>query len=221
MIKQNKLLVTIVATVLLGAGAVAVASKSLSSQGDSKQATSSSATPTAKDTSWRDNAVSEGKIADSADAGSSASSSSSAASSNNEQSSSSRSSSSSSNTSSNTLTEDDFRESDDMAYRMIALYGLMNGDASWKALQSASTITFTRQSDSVPTFVATGSNGSTTKAYYRYVMSSSDTESQKKPLSFSKDDASQYRATVSDVLNCANANGGRATIEKLNFKLVN
>lgn len=220
MIKQNKLLVTVIATAILGAGAVAVASKNLSDQSDrSKTASSSTTDATTKDTSWKDNVVNENGGSESASSAAASSSSDSSSAAKGSQSAGKGSSSSSSQ--SNTLTEDDFRSSDDLAYRMIALYGMLNGDASWKALQSAKGITMTRQSDSVPTFAVTATSGGNTTAYYRYAMTSNDTEAQKKPLSFSKNDASQYRASVADVLTCVNANGGRATIQKLNFKLVN
>ncbi|MBS9334883.1 hypothetical protein LQZ24_02365 [Fructobacillus sp. M1-13] len=220
MIKQNKLLVTIVLTIVVGTGAVVLTTKKLNSSANLELVKkSASQSSSSKDGSWKKNAVSEGTIVDDSDQNTNADTKEGA---NNHSSAngSSSSSSSSSNSTSNTLTEDDFRSSDNLAYRMLTLYGMVNGDSSWKALQSASGITMTRQSDSTPTFVATATNGGSTKAYYRYVMNSNDTESQKKPLSFSKDDDGQYRATVSDVLSFVNANGGRSTVEKLNFKLI-
>ncbi|CAK1226383.1 hypothetical protein [Fructobacillus tropaeoli] len=125
--------------------------------------------------------------------------------------------------SSNTLTVDDFRSSDDVAYRSIALYGMAHGDAQWQQLSSAQKkgIVMTKvTNEDNPTFVAKAV-GSTTGAYYRFIMNdSTTTQSTSKPLSFSQIDATQYRASIADVLNYVNQVGGRQAIQKLNFQLI-
>lgn len=233
MVKQNKLLVTMLSTAILAVGAVTLIVKDINSSASDRSQTSSSgkkssssSSATAKH-SWEKNAQEEGLMADGSSVKSTNSSESDSSSTSTAKSGSSSSSSSNSNSSqkgttiANTLTEDDFRSSDDLAYRMIALYGMVNGDASWKALKSASSLVMTRQSDSVPTFLVTDGQSGKGSAYYRYVMSSNDTEVQDKPLSFSKNDAKKYRATLEDVIDFVNAQGGRAVVERLNFKLVN
>lgn len=217
MVRQKKFLVTVFVTIILTAGAATLAVRDLdSSTADGEKTERSSSKSSTKDTSWKKNIQSEGTVDEEVDESGSSSST---------QASSKQSSASKGDSSvvqqSNTLNEDDFRSSDDLAYRMIAIYGMVHGDSSWKGLASASGITMTRQPGSAPVFIATDTKGGKYKAYYRYVMSSNDTESQKQPLSFSENDAKEYRATVDDVLNYANANGGRTTVEKLNFKLVN
>lgn len=219
MVRQKKFLVTVFVTIILTAGAATLAVRDLdSSTADGEKTERSSSKSSTKDTSWKKNIQSEGTVDEEVDESSSSSSSKAGKSSGSDSSSD---QSSSKVQQSNTLTEDDFRSSDDLAYRMIAIYGMVHGDSSWKGLVSATGITMTRQSGSAPVFIATDTNGGKYKAYYRYVMSSNDTESQKQPLSFSENDAKEYRATLDDVLNYVNANGGRATVEKLNFKLVN
>lgn len=219
MVRQKKFLVTVFVTIILTAGAATLAVRDLdSSTADGEKTERSSSKSSTKDTSWKKNIQSEGTVDEEVDESSSSSSSKAGKSSGSDSSSD---QSSSKVQQSNTLTEDDFRSSDDLAYRMIAIYGMVHGDSSWKGLASATGITMTRQSGSAPVFIATDTNGGKYKAYYRYVMSSNDTESQKQPLSFSENDAKEYRATLDDVLNYVNANGGRATVEKLNFKLVN
>lgn len=234
MVKQKKLLVTLLSTVILAAGAVTIIVKDIDSSASdrgrtssgSKKGTSSSSSSSGKQ-DWEKNAQAEGVVADDSTVASSSSATASSSSSSEVKGGASASASSSTGHSqkgtsaANTLTEDDFRSSDELAYRMITLYGLVNGDASWKALKSASSLTMTRQSDTIPTFLVTNGQSGKGAAYYRYVMSSNDTEVQDKPLCFSKNDAKKYRASVEDVVDFVNAQGGRAVVERLNFKLVN
>lgn len=235
MVKQKKLLVTLLSTVILAAGAVTIIVKDIDSSASdrgrtssgSKKGTSSSSSSSSGKQDWEKNAQAEGVVADDSTVASSSSATASSSSSSEVKGDASASASSSTGHSqkgtstANTLTEDDFRSSDELAYRMITLYGLVNGDASWKALKSASSLTMTRQSDTIPTFLVTNGQSGKGAAYYRYVMSSNDTEVQDKPLCFSKNDAKKYRASVEDVVDFVNAQGGRAVVERLNFKLVN
>ncbi|CAK1234780.1 hypothetical protein [Fructobacillus cardui] len=127
---------------------------------------------------------------------------------------------------SNTLTQDDFRSSDDLAYRMIALYGLAHGDDQWQKLslmQSKGIVLTKVANQSNPTFIAkvvgdTGNDG----AYYKYLMSDTSTASQSgtKPMSFSQNNTTDYRASITDVLNYANSIGGRSVVQKMKFQLV-
>lgn len=234
MVKQKKLLVTLLSTVILAAGAVTIIVKDIDSSASdrgrtssgSKKGTSSSSSSSGKQ-DWEKNAQAEGVVAYDSTVASSSSATASSSSSSEVKGDASASASSSighsqkGTSAANTLTEDDFRSSDELAYRMITLYGLVNGDASWKALKSASSLTMTRQSDTIPTFLVTNGQSGKGAAYYRYVMSSNDTEVQDKPLCFSKNDAKKYRASVEDVVDFVNAQGGRAVVERLNFKLVN
>lgn len=236
MVKQKKLLVTLLSTVILAAGAVTIIVKDIDTSasdrsktisGGKKGSNSSSSSSAASKHAWEKEAQGEGLVADDSTVSTSSSAATSSASGSEAKGSTSSSANSNAKSSqkgaavSNTLTEDDFRSSDDLAYRMITLYGLVNGDASWKALKSASSLVMTRQSDSIPTFRVTNGQSGKGAAYYRYVMSSNDTEVQDKPLSFSKSDAKKYRASVEDVVDFVNAQGGRAVVERLNFKLVN
>ncbi|CAK1247902.1 hypothetical protein IV71_GL000449 [Fructobacillus fructosus KCTC 3544] len=235
MVKQKRLLVTLLSTVILAAGAVTIIVKDIDSSASdrgrtssgSKKGTSSSSSSSSGKQDWEKNAQAEGVVADDSTVASSSSATASSSSSSEVKGDASASASSSTGHSqkgtstANTLTEDDFRSSDELAYRMITLYGLVNGDASWKALKSASSLTMTRQSDTIPTFLVTNGQSGKGTAYYRYVMSSNDTEVQDKPLCFSKNDAKKYRASVEDVVDFVNAQGGRAVVERLNFKLVN
>ncbi|CAK1229477.1 hypothetical protein R53140_OCIKHKEL_00363 [Fructobacillus fructosus] len=234
MVKQKKLLVTLLSTVILAAGAVTIIVKDIDSSASDRSRTSSGSKKGASGSSsssgkqdWERNAQVEGLVADDSTVEPSSSAAPSSSSSSQVEGDASASASSSTGHSqkgtstANTLTEDDFRSSDDLAYRMITLYGLVNGDASWKALKSASSLTMIRQSDDTPTFLVTNGQSGKGAAYYRYVMSSTDTAIQDKPLSFSKSDVKKYRASVEDVVDFVNAQGGRAVVERLNFKLVN
>ncbi len=233
-VKQKKLLVTLLSTAILAAGAVTIIVKDIDSSVSDRSRTSSGSKKGASGFSsssgkqdWEKNAQAEGLVADDSTVDFSSSAASSSSSSSEVKGDASASANSSADSSqrgtstSNTLTEDDFRASDELAYRMITLYGLVNGDASWKALKSASSLTMTRQSDAIPTFLVTNGQSGNGVAYYRYVMSSNDMGVQDKPLSFSKSDAKKYRASLEDVVNFVNAEGGRAVVERLNFKLVN
>ncbi|GAP02327.1 hypothetical protein FPFC_012070 [Fructobacillus pseudoficulneus] len=130
-----------------------------------------------------------------------------------------------SNASSNTLTQDDFRDSDDVAYRSIALYGLAHGDGAWQRLntvQKKGIVMSKVTSQNGPTFVAkaTGDSSSTAGAYYHFDMSNSAApQSDPKPLSFSQANDQQYRASIPEVLNYVNQVGGRRAIQNLKLQL--
>ncbi|USS91908.1 hypothetical protein [Fructobacillus americanaquae] len=127
---------------------------------------------------------------------------------------------------SNTLTQDDFRSSDDLAYRMIALYGLANGDDQWQKLslmQSKGIILTKMANQSNPTFTAKVVGGTDSDvAYYKYLMNDTSSASQNgtKPMSFSQNNTTDYRASITDVLNYVNSIGGRSVVQKMKFQLV-
>lgn len=155
MVRQKKFLVTVFVTIILTAGAATLAVRDLdSSTADGEKTERSSSKSSTKDTSWKKNIQSEGTVDEEVNESGSSSST---------QASSKRSSASKGDSSvvqqSNTLNEDDFRSSDDLAYRMIAIYGMVHGDSSWKGLASASGITMTRQPGSAPVFIATDTKG--------------------------------------------------------------
>ncbi|CAK1245466.1 hypothetical protein [Fructobacillus evanidus] len=127
---------------------------------------------------------------------------------------------------SNTLTQDDFRSSDDLAYRMIVLYGLAHGDDQWQKLslmQSKGIILTKVANQSNPTFVAKVVDGTDSDiAYYKYLMNDTSTASQNvtKPMLFSQNSTTDYRASIADVLNYVNSIGGRQAVQKMKFQLV-
>lgn len=219
MIKQHKLLTMVLATTVLAVAAMSLIMRDMRSSAALRERESRATLPKTADASWTKKARSEGVVLqddstnspERSDAKQSASSTSDSG------------SKYSGNAKSQALTMDDFRSSDAMAYRLIAFYGMGNGDASWQQLKRSATsgITMTRQQANTPSFVATANAGSSVKAYYRYVMSSSDTKTQARPLSFSQNDDAAYRATIADVLAYANNNGGRAAVEKMSFNLIN
>lgn len=206
-------------TVLLATTALALIIKDVKSNAAQREQARKAALPQTGDTSWTKQARTEGKIQqDDTTDSSERSASAEGATSENE----SRSSKYAGNAKDNTISMDDFRSSDEMAYRLIAFYGLSNGDGNWKKvkLDASKGITMTRQQSDAPSFVVQANSGSTAKAYYRYVMTSNDEQSQSRPLSFSQNDNVSYRATIADVLDFANNNGGRSAVEKMSFKLV-
>lgn len=127
---------------------------------------------------------------------------------------------------SNTLTQDDFRSSDDLAYRMIVLYGLAHGDDQWQklSLMQSKGIILTKVANQLnPTFVAKVVDGTDSDiAYYKYLMNDTSTASQNgtKPMSFSQNSTTDYRASITDVLNYVNSIGGRQAVQKMQFQLV-
>lgn len=135
-------------------------------------------------------------------------------------------SSTSTPTVSNTLTQDDFRASDDLAYRMIALYGLAHGDDQWQKLslmQSKGIVLTKVANQSNPTFTAkVVGDTSSDAAYYKFLMNDNSTASQggTKPMSFSQNNTTDYRASITDVLNYVNSIGGRQVVQKMKFQLV-
>ncbi|CAK1222281.1 unnamed protein product [Fructobacillus cardui] len=132
----------------------------------------------------------------------------------------------STSTLSNTLTQDDFRSSDDLAYRMIALYGLAHGDDQWQKLnlmQSKGIVLTQVANQSNPTFIAKAVGGADNDgAYYKYLMDdiSSSSQGAAKPMSFSQNNTTNYRASIIDVLNYVNSIGGRSVVQKMKFQLV-
>ncbi|MBS9339192.1 hypothetical protein G6R29_06180 [Fructobacillus sp. M2-14] len=217
MIKQHKVLAMVMGIAILAVAAMSIMMKDLrTSAAQRERARQASTLPKTADTSWTKKARSEGAIVQD-DASSSPERSDAG------QTQGSNDSKYAGNAQSNTITMDDFRSSDEMAYRLIAFYGLGKGDANWQQLKRSATsgITMTRQQADTPVFTVKANAGTSVKAYYRYVMTSSDNQSQSRPLSFSQNDDSAYRATIADVLAYANDNGGRAAVQKMSFKLVN
>ncbi|CAK1234854.1 hypothetical protein [Fructobacillus cardui] len=241
MFKKKKILLTMtVVTVVLTLGATTFIVNAVTNPSDQEQGfitkkkSSSAQSPSEKSVSSISQKV-QSATGSSSNQGSAissntgkqvANSSSSANSNANSASTSSASNSASIPTVSNTLTQDDFRSSDDLAYRMIALYGLAHGDYQWQKLslmQSKGIILTKVANQSNPTFTAkivgdTGSDG----AYYKYLMNDTSTASQSgtKPMSFSQNNTTNYRASIIDVLNYVNSIGGRSVVQKMKFQLV-